>query len=222
MFESEMSDEGREGEVTGYCTICEKPIHGDRDGHIRNEHPEIVEEAKGHHYDDEIEYFWDENIEEVGKDDEGFEEGGGQIKCNKCGETIPEGEVRAHIEERHGQEIEDAVDNHEQDEVRWLAENNITTNTRDENQDQEVALANAIEKNEDTGEPIRVKRIHYVPGTEMVDRTEIKEYADEDEYYEDVPDLGSEPSKDIILSEKNEGRSDKWNWLPVGTDRGGY
>ena len=220
-------------DVTGYCTICNQVVRGDdHDGHIRDQHPEHVGEAKYGHIDDEIDYFADEHLKETGKDTDVY-------KCKQCGATTDD--PRAHIENVHGQEIEDAVEEHEDDEVRYLSETYIVTNTpapadntkwckqcgadeaesgseycseckyemgeaekpsweRNANQDQDVALAKAIDRNEETGAPIRVQRIHYQPGTEQVLDTEIMEYADEEEYYEDIAD---DPfSKDIILSEQ--------------------
>ena len=179
--------------VTGFCTICNQPIRGDdHDGHILNQHPEYVNEAKGCHIDDEIDYFADENLKETGKDTDVY-------TCSKCGTTTDD--PRDHIEEKHSQEIEDAVDNHEDDEVRHLSETYIVTNKPQPPDDQDVALAQAIDRNEATGEPIRVKRIHYFPQTEQVMDVEYKEYADEEEYYDDVPDDPfTDPTKDVIMS----------------------
>ena len=231
--EARANQNAKPDEITGYCTICNQVVRGDdHDGHIRDQHPEYVNEAKGDHLNDEMDYFLDENVKEVGKDTDVY-------KCSKCGETTDD--PVAHVEEKHNQELIDAVEEHEDDEVRYLSETYIVTNTpapadntkwckqcgadeaesgseycseckyemgeaekpsweRNANQDQDVALAKAIDRNEETGAPIRVQRIHYQPGTEQVLSSEIMEYADEEEYYEDVAD---DPfSKDIILSDE--------------------
>jgi len=96
-----------------YCKICKEKVTGGHQDHIRDHHPEYVNEAVGDHYDDELDYFQVNNIEEVGTDTDVY-------KCNICGgETFDD--PRAHIEKEHSSEIESAAEEHEDDEVEFLA-----------------------------------------------------------------------------------------------------
>ena len=96
-----------------HCKICKEKVTGDHQDHIRDQHPDYVNEAVGQHYDDELDYFQVNNIEEVGTDTDVY-------RCKICGgETFDD--PREHIEKYHSQVIEDAAEEHQDDEVEFLA-----------------------------------------------------------------------------------------------------
>ena len=94
------------------CTICKEKITGDHQDHIRDQHRDYINEALGEHYDEEMDYFQQNNIEEVGTDTDVY-------KCIICGGKTFD-DPRDHIAKEHHQEIEDAADEHEDDEVEFL------------------------------------------------------------------------------------------------------